>query len=108
VPNFVDELQDLRRSPERRAAAHPFIQEMVAGRATDDQVMVQCVQFYFHTRAFVNGLTRLASRCDVPEIQREIAEGVYEEHTGKLSGTAPHLELYLRYASSWGISRKQL
>ncbi len=105
---FLDELEHLRRALPRRAAEHPLVKAMERGEATEDQVKVQCIQQYFHTVGFVNGLTRLASHCDVAEIRREIAEGVYEEETGKLSGTAPHLELYFRYAQSWGFAPEQL
>lgn len=105
---FVEELQVLRRALPRRAAEHPFIQAMSSGKATEEQVRIQCIQFYFHTIAFVNGLARLASRCNIPEIRREIAHGLYEEETGKLTGTAPHLELYYRYARSWGYTPEQL
>jgi len=105
---FVAELQELRRAPGRRAADHPFVHAMLRGEASEDQVKVQCVQQYFHTVAFVDGLTRLASRCKIAEIQREIAAGVYEEYTGKLSNTGPHLELFFRYAESWGFTRDQL
>lgn len=105
---FVEELQNLRRAGNRRAADHPFIHRMLDGSASPDQVQIQCLQFYFHTVAFVSGLSRLASRCNVPEIQREVAEGVYEEYTGKLTGTGPHLDLYLGYAQSWGWNQETL
>jgi len=105
---FVDELQELRKAMPRRAAEHPLIKAMERGEATEEQVKVQCIQQYFHTVGFVNGLTRLASRCDVPEVRREIAAGVYEEETGRLSGSAPHLELYFQYSRSWGFPPDKL
>jgi hypothetical protein len=105
---FVEELQVLRRALPRRAAEHPFVLAMMEGRATEEQVRVQCIQQYFHTIAFPAGLARLVSRCGIPEIRREITEGLYEEETGKLTGTAPHLDLYYRYARSWGYTPEQL
>lgn len=105
---FVEELQLLRRALPRRAAEHPFVLAMTEGRATEEQVRVQCIQQYFHTIAFPAGLARLVSRCGVPEVRREITEGLYEEETGKLTGTAPHLELFYRYARSWGYTPEQL
>ncbi len=105
---FAHELNELRRVGNRRIAEHPFVQLLERGEASEEQLKVQCVQQYFHTVAFVNGITRLNSRCRIPEIQRELAEGIYEEHTGAFSKTGPHLEVFFRYAESWGIRREDL
>jgi pyrroloquinoline quinone (PQQ) biosynthesis protein C len=105
---FDRELEELRREGNRRIGGHPFVQLLERGEATEEQLKVQCVQQYFHTVAFVNGITRLLSRCKISEVQRELAGGVYEEHTGAFSQTGPHLEVFYRYAASWGISREEL
>jgi pyrroloquinoline quinone (PQQ) biosynthesis protein C len=72
---FERELEELRREGNRRIGGHPFVQLLERGEATEEQLKVQCVQQYFHTVAFVNGITRLLSRCKISEVQRELAGG---------------------------------
>jgi hypothetical protein len=38
-------------------------------------------------------------QCPVPEVRRDLAENLYEEETGGLSGGHPHPDLFLRYPS---------
>jgi pyrroloquinoline-quinone synthase len=104
--SFEDEIKSLQRN--HRVTEHPFVKRSLEGEASEEAIKVQVYQFYFHTVGFVKGLARLVSNCRVPELRKEIATGLYEEETGKLTGTAPHLELFFQYAEGWGINRDQL
>jgi pyrroloquinoline-quinone synthase len=50
----------------------------------------------------------LAQVPPLPEVRRALAENVYEEQTGGLSGTAPHPELFLRMMSGLGFRAADL
>lgn len=104
--SFEEELKVLQR--DHRVTHHPFVNRCLEGKVSEEAIKVQVYQFYFHTVGFVKGLARLVSNCHVPELRKEIATGLYEEETGKLTGTAPHLDLFFQYAEGWGISRDQL
>lgn len=42
-------------------------------------------------------------QCPAPAVRRELAENIYEEETGGLSGTRPHPELFLLYPEGLGM-----
>ena len=43
----------------------------------------------------------------LPDVRAALAENLYEEQTGGLSGTAPHPELFLRMMGGLGFAREQ-
>ncbi len=105
---FEQELQDmLRDGAKRRAAPGSRWSRMMSGEANDEEMMVVLVQYYFHTLGFTNALRHVYARCDIPDIRAEIAEGLYEEETGGITGTAAHIELYYRMAEAFGLSRQK-
>jgi pyrroloquinoline-quinone synthase len=53
-------------------------------------------EFLTYVRDFPQLLGRIHGRCPVPEVRRLLAENLYEEETGGLSGTGPHPDLFLR------------
>lgn len=103
---FEGEINALRRS--RRISQHPFVKSLLAGSATKDQLKVLVLQWYFHTVVFPNALANLLARCKIPEMRAALSEGLYEEYTGRITGTQPHLELYFEYAKTLGITRDLL
>ena len=42
-------------------------------------------------------------QCPIPEVRRLLAENIYEEETGGLSGGRPHPELFLDYPAGLGM-----
>ncbi len=106
---FEQELNDvLLQSAKRRNAPGGRFDRMMNGEIPYDSHRVGVVQFFFHTLGFTNALRHLYARCDIPEIRGDIAEGLYEEETGAITGTAPHIELYYRMAEAYGFSREEL
>ncbi len=45
---------------------------------------------------------------DLPDVRHALAENIYEEQTGGLSGSAPHPELFLRMMEGLGFSRAEV
>jgi pyrroloquinoline-quinone synthase len=80
--------------------------KLVEGTLTVEQLKVSAIQFYFHTVGFTNALAHLVARCKVPKMRMGIAEGLYEEETGAITKSKPHLELFYGYLQCWGIDRE--
>lgn len=107
--SFETELNDfLIEGAKRRNASGSRWHRLMSGEESDDAMKVGVVQYYFHTLGFTNALRYLYARCDIPELREEIAEGLYEEETGGITGTASHIELYFRMAEAFDISRDKL
>ncbi|SDK25042.1 iron-containing redox enzyme family protein [Microbulbifer yueqingensis] len=49
-------------------------------------------------------LGRAFIQCPLPKARRELAESLYEEETGQVSGSAPHAELYLEIPRALGMN----
>jgi pyrroloquinoline quinone (PQQ) biosynthesis protein C len=78
------------------------------GKLTEEQVRIHAIQWYFHTVGFVQAMKELCARCPWPDVRSYLAESLYEEESGRITGTAPHLELYFQYAKSWGYDPDML
>ena len=75
--------------------------------ATLDQLKLHFQQEYdVYVRDFPVLLSRVHSRCPVPEVRRDLAENLYEEETGGLSGTGPHPELFLYMMEGLGFDKR--
>ncbi|MCA9600530.1 MAG: iron-containing redox enzyme family protein [Myxococcales bacterium] len=60
-------------------------------------------EYDVYVRDFPVLLGRAYVQCPIAEVRRELAENLYEEETGGLSGGVPHPELFLRYPSGLGM-----
>ncbi|MGH9867466.1 MAG: iron-containing redox enzyme family protein [Candidatus Polarisedimenticolia bacterium] len=76
--------------------------------ATLEQLRIHFQQEYdVYVRDFPVFLSRVHSRCPVQDVRRDLAENLYEEETGGLSGTGPHPELFLYMMQGLGFERKE-
>lgn len=76
--------------------------------ATLEQLRIHFQQEYaVYVRDFPMFLSRVHSRCPVAEVRRDLAENLYEEETGGLSGTGAHPELFLYMMEGLGLERKE-
>jgi pyrroloquinoline quinone (PQQ) biosynthesis protein C len=76
--------------------------------ATLDQLKVHFQQeFAVYVRDFPVLLSRVHSRCPIPDVRRDLAENLYEEETGGLSGTGPHPDLFLYMMEGLGFDRRE-
>lgn len=75
-------------------------------RATLEQLKIHFQQEYaVYVRDFPVLLSRIHSRCPVADVRRDLAENLYEEETGGLSGTGPHPDLFLYMMEGLGFKR---
>ncbi|HKY30919.1 MAG TPA: iron-containing redox enzyme family protein [Candidatus Polarisedimenticolia bacterium] len=76
--------------------------------ASLDQLKLHFQQEYdVYVRDFPVLLSRIHSRCPVAEVRRDLAENLYEEETGGLSGTGPHPDLFLYMMQGLGFDRRE-
>lgn len=57
---------------------------------------------------FPRAVSALHWRCTDLDERRKLAESVYEEETGKLSGSKAHLQLFLDFAAGLGLRREEV
>ena len=105
---FEDELLAIEADMARRRYGSPGTKQLLAGQRGEESFKVDVVQFLFHTVGFVSALRHLYARCPLPDLRMELAESLYEEETGRMSNSAPHLDLYYQYARSWGFEPTEL
>lgn len=60
-------------------------------------------EYEVFVRDFPVMIGRAYVQCPVAAVRRELAENLYEEETGGLSGGVPHPELFLRYPKGLGM-----
>lgn len=60
-------------------------------------------EYATYVRDFPVLLGRAYVQCPIPAVRRELAENLYEEETGGLSGGRPHPELFLEYPRGLGM-----
>lgn len=60
-------------------------------------------EYATYVRDFPVLLGRAYVQCPIPAVRRELAENLYEEETGGLSGGRPHPELFLDYPRGMGM-----
>lgn len=106
--DFARELKDIRQELAERRNSNPRVLALKAGELPEDSIKLQVVQWYFHTVGFINALRRLYDRCDNAELRADLSESLYEEDTGKITGTKPHLDLYFQTAKGFGFEREKI
>jgi len=105
---FVRQLkQEISRAPKLRVN-HPFVRAVCEGRATMEEIRRWALQDY----QFRSAVPRIAMlrylACSDPEIAARMFEVVEEETRGLLPGSAGHADMFVEFAESIGISRKEL
>jgi len=106
-----DFIQDLitRIEARRTFGRHPLWLELADGRLNREQLKVFAVQFFLQVREFPRAVSAMHANCPFPEERIELAESVYEEETGRLSGcNQPHPELFIRFGGAVGLSRSEM
>jgi hypothetical protein len=86
---------------------HPSYWRLMGPGATRRQLLTHYRQEWeVYVRDFPVFLSRVHARCPIPEIRQELAENLYEEETGRISGGGPHAELFLQMMEGLGFDRK--
>ena len=91
----------------RSFGGHPLWWRISRGEVSRKCLGIFAKQFFIQVLEFPRAVSALHSRCaDVGE-RMKLAESVYEEETGKISGTKPHPELLLDFCAGVGVSRDE-
>jgi len=102
---FVDDLRatiDAGRSFGR----HPLWRRIADGEVPRDALGPFAVQFFLQVREFPRAVSALHASCADAHQRVELAESLYEEETGRISGcNVSHPELFIRFGESIGVPR---
>src|SRR5438309_11116719 len=102
---FVEELRAVIDAG-RAFGRHPLWLRIAEGRLPRSALGPFAVQFFLQVREFPRAVSALHSSCpDIGE-RIELAESLYEEETGRISGcNVSHPELFIRFGEGVGVSR---
>ena len=102
---FVDELRALIDA-RRTFGRHPLWQRIVDGRLPRAGLRPFAVQFFLQVREFPRAVSALHASCPDARERIELAESLYEEETGRISGChVSHPELFIRFGEGVGLAR---
>jgi len=106
IDAFVDELENEIRAKELSILDCEFLAAVESDAITRRQVGEWAKAFYAATR---NGRLLLgnfyANSPDDPELRRELAENLYEEETGRISGVGRcHMDVFEDFLAAFGIA----
>ena len=72
-------------------------------------MQVFAVQFFLQVREFPRGISAMHANCPFPKERIALAESIYEEETGRISGcNLPHPEVFIRFGEALGLVREQM
>lgn len=75
-----------------------------AGKVAESVLHIHLEHEYaVYIRDFAVMLGRAYVQCPVADARRELAENLYEEETGRLSGGRPHADMFLEYPRGLGM-----
>jgi len=106
IDQFVDALETELRERELSILDCDFLTAVQSATLTRDQIAVWAKAFYAATR---NGRLLLgnfyANSPDDPELRRELAENLYEEETGRISGVGRcHMDVFEDFLAAFEIA----
>ena len=103
---FISQLDELIIA--RRKMTSPLYQLILSGQAS----LTLLSQFVIHRypiKAFWSrNILGIAARINDYALRRELIENIYEEETGAISNTQRHLETFIDFGLSLGLSREQI
>ena len=106
-----DFIQDLvaRIKARRTFGSHPLWLRLFDGKLSREQLQRFAVQFFLQVREFPRAVSAMHANCPFPDMRMELAESIYEEETGRISGcNQPHPELFIRFGEAVGLSRAEM
>src|SRR4029077_1886680 len=101
-------VEDLRAMIDagRAFGRHPLWLGIQGGRLPRSALRPFAVQFFLQVREFPRAVSALHSSCPDIEQRIELAESLYEEETGRISGcNVSHPELFIRFGEAVGVPR---
>ena len=102
---FVEELRAVIDAG-RAFGRHPLWLRIAEGRLPRSALGPFAVQFFLQVREFPRAVSALHSSCPDPRERIELAESLYEEETGRISGcNVSHPDLFIRFGEGVGVPR---
>ncbi|MGH7355057.1 MAG: TenA family transcriptional regulator [Candidatus Rokuibacteriota bacterium] len=92
----------------RSFGGHPLWLKIAEGRLPRAALGRFAEQFFLQVVEFPRAVSALHSRCPDLGERLKLAESLYEEETGRLSGSKAHPELFLDFAVGVGVPRAQM
>ena len=93
----------------RAFGRHPLWRRIEDGKLPKSALGAFAVQFFLQVREFPRAVSALHSSCPDPHERVELAESLYEEETGRISGcNVSHPELFIRFGEGVGLARDAL
>ena len=90
----------------RAFGRHPLWHRIAEGRPPRPALRPFAVQFFLQVREFPRAVSALHSSCPDTRERIELAESLYEEETGRISGcNVSHPELFIRFGEGVGVPR---
>jgi pyrroloquinoline-quinone synthase len=92
----------------RKKMTSRLYQIVLAGEASR-RLLQQFVIHRYPIKAFwTRNILGIASRIDDYQLRRELIENIYEEETGAISGTQRHLEAFVDFGVTLGLTRGEV
>jgi pyrroloquinoline-quinone synthase len=105
---FIRDLLD-RIQARRTFGGHPLWLALADGELDREQLKLFAVQFFLQVREFPRAVSAMHANCPFPDERIKLAESVYEEETGRISGcNLPHPELFIRFGEAVGLQRSAM
>jgi pyrroloquinoline-quinone synthase len=102
---FIEELRAMIDAG-RTFGSHPLWLRIAEGAVPRSVLAPFAVQFFLQVREFPRAVSALHSSCPDARERVELAESLYEEETGRISGcNVSHPELFLRFGDGIGVPR---
>src|SRR5438046_7073920 len=90
----------------RSFGRHPLWRRIAEGRLPRSALRPFAVQFFLQVREFPRAVSALHASCPDTRERTELAESLYEEETGRISGcNVSHPELFIRLGEGVGVPR---
>src|SRR5262245_60818790 len=98
-----------RIAARRTFGSHPLWLQLADGKLSQSQLKLFAVQFFLQVREFPRAVSAMHANCPFPDERMALAESVYEEETGRISGcNQPHPEIFIRFGEAVGLSRAEM
>lgn len=105
---FVQELMTTIQA-KRSFGGHPLWKEIAAGKVSAEGLKVFAQQFFLQVREFPRAVSAMHANCPYADARVELAESLYEEETGQISGCGlPHPELFIKFGEAVGLKREDM
>ncbi len=92
----------------RSFGRHPLWLKIAEGKLPRPAMHIFAAQFFLQVREFPRAVSALHSRCPHAGERIKLAESLYEEETGLISGSAPHPELFIKFGLALGMKREEM